>query len=342
MLISIGVNVLARLLVRSLGRERAIGLGCHVSVLVADPILTRRAEIHRIAQETDHRREVFSPPAMIGCRLCLAVGNPSRCSASSRMSSLRGIGAWNIAFFTHLPTPAGIPGGGICQCDRGRGTLSMESRAAFAIPFGIAAGLFLAVSNGRVAGALRFSADVMSGIPSIVVGIFAYLVLARTLGHFSAIAASFALGLLMLPIMMRAGETAIRSVPLELSEAGVALGERQASVAWRVQLPAALPGLLHRRNPCLRSRRGDRPVALHGRRESVRRRPNPARPMADAPPRDLPEWHPGIPGPCADRLGHGSVLIGRRARAPSREQAVGGTYEESFDMTDPTGNTPDA
>ena len=179
---------------------------------------------------------------MIGCRLCLAVGIIPLLGVIAYVV-IRGISAWTVAFFTHLPTPAGIPGGGIANAIVGAAIIDGIA-AAFAIPFGIAAGLFLAVSNGRIAGALRFSADVMSGIPSIVVGIFAYLLLVRTLGHFSAIAASFALGLLMLPIMMRAGETAIRSVPHELSEAGVALGARQASVAWRVQLPAALPGLL--------------------------------------------------------------------------------------------------
>ena len=213
-----------------------------MTVLVADPILTRRAEIHRIAQETDHRRDFVSRLAINGCRLCLVIGLIPLLGVVAYVV-IRGIGAWSWAFFSHLPTPAGIPGGGIANAIVGAAIIDGIA-AAFAIPFGIAAGLFLALSEGRAAGALRFSADVMSGIPSIIIGIFAYLVLVRTLGHFSALAASFAIGLLMLPIIMRASETAIRSVPKELPEAAVALGARQASVTWRVVLPAALPGLL--------------------------------------------------------------------------------------------------
>jgi phosphate transport system permease protein len=213
-----------------------------VSVLVADPILTRRAEIHRIAQETDHRRDVVSRAAMLACRLCLVVGILPLVGVITYVV-VRGISAWTWTFFSHLPTYAGGPSGGIVNAIVGAAIIDGIA-AAFAIPFGIAAGLFLALSEGRVAGVLRFSADVMAGIPSIIVGIFAYLALVRTLHHFSAIAASFAIGLLMLPIIMRASETAIRSVPSELAEAGVALGARQASVTWRVVLPAALPGLM--------------------------------------------------------------------------------------------------
>jgi phosphate transport system permease protein len=213
-----------------------------MTVLASDPILTRRAEIHRIAQQTDHRRDVISRVAMIVCRLCLVIALIPLVGVITYVV-IRGIAAWNWAFFSHLPTPAGIPGGGIVNAIVGAAIIDGMA-AAFAIPFGIVAGLFLATSNGRAAGALRFSADVMSGVPSIIIGIFAYIALVRTLGHFSAIAASFAIGILMLPVIMRASETAIRSVPDELPEAGVALGARQASVTWRVVLPTALPGLI--------------------------------------------------------------------------------------------------
>ncbi len=200
-----------------------------MTVLISDPILTRRAEIHRIAQQSDHRRELWSRVAMIVCRLCLLIALIPLVGVVSYVV-IRGIAAWNWAFFSHLPTPAGIPGGGIWNAIVG--AVIIDGIAAlFAIPFGIVAGLFLAVSDGRIAGALRFSADVMSGVPSIIVGIFAYIALVRTLGHFSAIAASFAIGILMLPVIMRASETAIRSVPKELPEAGVALGARQVTEA---------------------------------------------------------------------------------------------------------------
>jgi phosphate transport system permease protein len=155
----------------------------------------------------------------------------------------RGLQAWSVSFFTKLPTPTGIPGGGIWNAIVG--SLIIDAMAvAGAIPFGILGGLFLAESDGRIAGGIRFAADVMSGVPSIVLGIFAYIALVKTLGHFSAIAASFAIGVLMVPIIMRASETALRSVPRSLSEAGLALGARRAAVSRRVVLPAALPGLI--------------------------------------------------------------------------------------------------
>ena len=140
--------------------------------------------------------------------------------------------------------------------------------AAGAIPFGIAAGLFLAESDGRIAGTLRLAADVLSGVPSIVVAIFAYaLLVSHGIGHFSAMAASFAIGVLMLPVIMRASETAIRGVPTVLSEAGLALGARKATIARKVILPAALPGLIT--GVLLAVARGageTAPLALHRRR----------------------------------------------------------------------------
>jgi phosphate transport system permease protein len=155
----------------------------------------------------------------------------------------RGAAAWSVAFFTHLPTPAGIPGGGISNAIIG--SLIIDGiAAAGAIPFGLLVALALAESEGRIAGAIRFSADVLAGIPSITIGIFAYTLLVTTTGHFSAISASFALGILMLPVIIRASETAIRGVPRSLVEAGLSLGGRRLTVARRVIVPAALPGIL--------------------------------------------------------------------------------------------------
>lgn len=155
----------------------------------------------------------------------------------------RGIGAWRVAFFTHLPTPPGIPGGGISNAIVG--TLIIDALAALmAVPLGITTGLFLSQSDGKLAGVLRFGADVLAGIPSIVIGIFAYAVLVVTLKHFSAIAASFGLAVLMLPVVTRASEVAIRGVPRDVTEAGFALGAKKAHVARRVVLPMALPGVI--------------------------------------------------------------------------------------------------
>jgi len=213
-----------------------------VTVMAVDPVVARRTEIQRIAQATDRRRDLLSKMAMLACRACLAFVLVPLVALVAYVV-VRGVSAWNWAFFSHLPTPSGIPGGGISNAIVGSLIIDAVA-AAVAIPFGIVAGLFLAESDGRVAGVLRVAADVLSGVPSIVIGIFAYAVLVKTLGHYSAVAGSFAIGIVMLPVIMRASETAIRSVPVDLSEAGLALGARRASVARRVVLPTALPGLI--------------------------------------------------------------------------------------------------
>lgn len=213
-----------------------------MTVMATDPVLARRAEIQQIAQATERKRELLSRLAILGCRICLVIALIPLAAVLAYVV-IRGASAWNWAFFSHLPTPAGIPGGGIWNAIVG--SLIIDAiAAAGAIPFGIAAGLFLAESDGRVAGVIRLAADVFSGVPSIVIAIFAYAVLVKTLGHFSAVAASFAIGTLMLPIIIRASETAIRGVPSELSQAGVALGARRISVARSIVLPTALPGLI--------------------------------------------------------------------------------------------------
>jgi phosphate transport system permease protein len=214
-----------------------------MTIMAVDPVLARRAEIQRIAQATGQRRELLSRLALLACRACLVV-ILIPLAALLVYVVIRGASAWSWAFFSHLPTPAGIPGGGIWNAIVGSFIIDAMAAAA-AIPFGIAAGLFLAESSGRVAGVLRLAADVLSGVPSIVVAIFAYaLLVAHGIHHFSAVAASFAIGILMLPVIMRASETAIRGVPSMLSEAGMALGARKATIARKVVLPAALPGLI--------------------------------------------------------------------------------------------------
>lgn len=207
-----------------------------------DPTLVRRNEIRDIATHSRQRREVYSKVALTICGVFVVVALVPLIAVIAYTIE-RGIHAWSVDFFTHLPTPAGIPGGGISNAIVG--SLIIDGIAAgVAIPFGLVCGLFLSQSEGRIGAGIRFAADVLSGVPSIILAIFAYAVLVKPLGHFSAIAGSFAIGILMLPIIMRAGETAIRSVPTTFTEAGVALGARRVTVSMRVQLPAALPGLI--------------------------------------------------------------------------------------------------
>ncbi|MCU1494057.1 MAG: pstA [Acidimicrobiaceae bacterium] len=155
----------------------------------------------------------------------------------------RGIGAWSVAFFTHMPTPAGIPGGGILNAIVG--SLIIDGIAAgVGIPFALACAVWLADAESRTASRVRFAADVLAGIPSLIIGIFAYTVVVATTGTFSGAAASFALAVIIVPLVMRASEQAIRGVPRDVPAAALALGARRSAVLMRVVLPAAMPGIL--------------------------------------------------------------------------------------------------
>lgn len=151
----------------------------------------------------------------------------------------RGRQVISATFLTHAPTPAGIPGGGISTAITGSAHI-VGLALVMAVPIGLLVALFLYERHGRIASSLRFTADVLTGVPSIVVGIFAYAVLVVPLHHPSTTAASFALAVLMVPIMIRGNEEAFRAVPVDLWEAGIALGARRAGVARRVVVREAL------------------------------------------------------------------------------------------------------
>jgi phosphate transport system permease protein len=155
----------------------------------------------------------------------------------------RGVGAMSVNFFTHLPTPEGIPGGGISNALVGTGIIDGVA-LVMAVPLGLLVAIFLVERRGRVAAALRFGADILTGLPTILIGLFVFSILVQPLKHFSAIAASIALGIIMLPIMVRASEEALRTVPEDLWEAGMALGARQSRVVRSVVVRTALPGLV--------------------------------------------------------------------------------------------------
>lgn len=210
--------------------------------MIADASVTRRATIHAAARRSLDRRRVYSRIWVVLCWVAVIA------AAAPILSVLeytirQGLPAWNLDFFTQLPTPAGIPGGGIANAIVGSLIIDGIASAA-AIPVGITLAFFLVEQRGGFADAVRFGADVLAGVPSIVIGIFAYAVLVTTLGHFSAISASFALAVLMLPIVMRGTEGAIRTVSSELWEGGAALGVARVITAVRVILPAALPGVI--------------------------------------------------------------------------------------------------
>lgn len=155
-----------------------------------------------------------------------------------------GITALNFDFFTQMPKPVGEPGGGMANAIVG--TLILIGLAAlFAVPIGCICGIHLAEYPGtKFSSVVRFAADVMNGVPSIVVGIFAYGLVVLPVKRFSAIAGGVALGLLMLPIVVRTTEELLRLVPPGLREGALALGATRTRAVFTVIVPAALPGIL--------------------------------------------------------------------------------------------------
>jgi phosphate transport system permease protein len=156
---------------------------------------------------------------------------------------VRGIGGINLDFFTELPKPVGETGGGLGNAVVG--TLKLVGLAClFGIPPGVLAGVYLAeFGHSKFARLVRFSADVMSGVPSITVGLFVYSLVVMTTKHFSALAGGVALAILMLPMVTRTTEELLKLVPESLREAALGLGVPKWRATLRVMLRTALPGI---------------------------------------------------------------------------------------------------
>jgi phosphate transport system permease protein len=148
------------------------------------------------------------------------------------------------SFFTQMPNPVGETGGGMSNAIVG--TLILVGVAsAFGLPIGIGAGLYLAERRGHwFAVAVRFLSDVLNGLPSIVLGIFAWEFLVRPFGGFSALAGGIALGAMMIPLVTRTTEEMVRLVPVSLHEAALALGYTRWRTSLGVVLRTALPGIV--------------------------------------------------------------------------------------------------
>jgi phosphate transport system permease protein len=158
---------------------------------------------------------------------------------------VRGLPALDLAFFTERPRPFGVAGGGIAPALIG--TLILGAVASvIAIPIGMAAAIFVVeYRSGRWAGAVRFAAELVAGLPSIVVGVFVWAFLVRgIIGHFAGVAGSVALAVIMIPIVARTAEEVLRLVPSSLREAALALGAPRWRVIVRVVLPTARAGLV--------------------------------------------------------------------------------------------------
>ena len=154
-----------------------------------------------------------------------------------------GISAINWGFLINLPRPVGEAGGGISNAQVG--TLILVALAfALSVPMGIATGIFLSeYRKGRLAYAVRLCTEILQGIPSIVIGIIAYVWVVIPMGRFSALSGGVALGIMMLPVVIRSTEETLKLIPESLREASLALGVPYYKTILKVILPAALGGI---------------------------------------------------------------------------------------------------
>jgi phosphate transport system permease protein len=147
-------------------------------------------------------------------------------------------------FFTKLPTPVGESGGGMANAIVGSGKLLLLA-SLFGIPIGFLGGVYLAEFGGNTfAYVIRYVTDLLNGVPSIVIGIFAYTMVVLPQKHFSTLAGGLALGVMMIPIAVRSTEEFLRAVPNSLREGAMALGASKAKSILTVVIPAAKNGIM--------------------------------------------------------------------------------------------------
>jgi phosphate transport system permease protein len=155
----------------------------------------------------------------------------------------QGASSLSLSFFTQLPAPVGEPGGGMANAIVGSAKL-LATAALVGIPIGFLGGVYLAeYGRGPFASAVRYAADVMNGVPSIVIGMTVYALVVIPMGHFSTLAGGLALGLMMVPVALRATEEFLLLVPDSLREASLALGAPRWVTIVRVVIPAAARGI---------------------------------------------------------------------------------------------------
>jgi phosphate transport system permease protein len=150
----------------------------------------------------------------------------------------------NWDFFTKLPKPVGESGGGMSNAIIGSGKILLLA-SLIGVPIGFLGGIYLAEFSGKgMAWVVRYAADLLNGVPSIVIGIFAYSLVVLPFKHFSAYAGAFALGMMMIPITLRSTEEFLNSVPRMLREGAMALGASKWNTIATVIVPAAYRGIM--------------------------------------------------------------------------------------------------
>jgi phosphate transport system permease protein len=156
----------------------------------------------------------------------------------------RGLGSINWAFLTQTPKPVGVPGGGMANAILGTGVI-LGIASGIGVPLGIGAGVFLSeYGRNRFGDTIRFTADVLNGVPSIVIGIVAYSLVVLQQKHFSALAGGVALGIMMIPTITRATEEMLLLVPRSVREAALGLGISRWRTTVSITLRTAATGII--------------------------------------------------------------------------------------------------
>ncbi len=210
--------------------------------LPARPTARQRAVAERTAKTLGRRRIVNGTMTGVVALAALVTALPLLFILFHLIK--QGASSLSLGFFTRMPMPPGEAGGGMANAIVG--TLVIIAIACgIGLPIGIGAGLYLAEFRAnKLANVVRFLADVLNGLPSIVLGIFAWQFLVKPLGHFSALAGGVALAAMMIPMITRTTEEMVRLVPISLREAAMALGYSRARTAMAVVLRTATAGIV--------------------------------------------------------------------------------------------------
>jgi phosphate transport system permease protein len=208
---------------------------------------TMRDEIRRTSEQVRARRVATSRIMMVLCYAALAVAAVPLVALIYQLVKL-GVPEISAGFFTHLPTTPTLLApnatGGISNAIIGTLALTLYA-SILAIPVGVLVGVYLAETESKLATSLRVVSQTMAGAPSILMGLFAFSFIVHDLNvGFSSIAGSFALAVLMLPVIIISTEIAVRNVPQTLREAGLALGAKSHKVSMRIVLPSTLSGIV--------------------------------------------------------------------------------------------------
>lgn len=180
----------------------------------------------------------------VGCTICCIIVAAGSLVAILGYVALQGASSVNWAFVTELPRPVGVTGGGVANGIVG--SLIMVGLATvLAVPIGVLTGVYLALfGRGVFAEILRLLSDVLAGLPSIAIGLFAYTLFVAPFRQFSAFSAAVAFAVIMLPLIIRTSEEAIRTVPPTVREAGYALGLSRYATTMKIVVPAARSAIL--------------------------------------------------------------------------------------------------